>query len=121
MKTVTLFGNTLDARVFDHYGFFVERLWSGDFKAARDDDISHAALGLAGESGEVVEVIKKYIRGDGPINLEKLEKELGDQLYYWFALALLCKLDPAKIMQTNHDKLVDRLERGVIKGSGDNR
>jgi NTP pyrophosphatase (non-canonical NTP hydrolase) len=45
------------------------------------------AMGLAGESGEVVDVIKKtHIQGHA-LDVEKLIDELGDVLWY---LALLC-------------------------------
>ncbi len=39
------------------------------------------SLGLAGESGETIEILKKYFR-NGDIKLEHLEEELGDVLAY---------------------------------------
>lgn len=87
--------------------------------------IAYAGLGLAGETGEVADIIKKIIRDDsGEISDEvrgKLFKEIGDVAWYW---ARLCKefgFDPAAVLAANMDKLLSRKERGVLKGSGDNR
>ena len=44
-------------------------------------------LGLAGESGEVVELIKKHLGHGHELDLEKVSKELGDVLWYISAIA----------------------------------
>lgn len=44
-------------------------------------ELSYLGLGLAGESGEVVELIKKRLR-DGSLDVERLCDELGDVAYY---------------------------------------
>lgn len=80
----------------------------------------YPALGLAGESGEVAEKIKKYIR-DGYIDKESLKKELGDVLWYIAALCSDFGFDLEEVAQTNLDKLQSRQERDKIHGSGDNR
>ena len=85
--------------------------------------IAYAGLGL-GESGEIQNNIKKMIRDDQGITeekIEKVEKEVGDLMWY---IAKLCRdngLSMAKIAQANLDKLASRKERGVITGSGDDR
>ena len=71
-------------------------------------------LGLAGESGEVVEKIKKLLR-DKQGMLEESDKadilkELGDILWYVNAVA-----------QLNNEKLLSRKERHQLHGSGDSR
>ncbi len=82
-------------------------------------------LGIVGEAGEVVEKWKKLVAyRDGVItseDIEELKKELGDVLWYiaLFAESLGLKLED--IAQLNLDKLASRKERGVQKGSGDNR
>lgn len=45
------------------------------------------AMGLAGESGEVVDLLKKHLFHSAPLNRDKLIKELGDVRWY---LELLC-------------------------------
>jgi len=85
----------------------------------------YPTLGLAGESGEVSDKIKKVIRDDvGVLNAEKiqdLKKELGDVLWYVSQLSTELGLSLEDIAQSNLDKLFSRKERGVLQGSGDNR
>lgn len=85
------------------------------------------ALGLAGETGEVIEKIKKFVRDKDvvfPLTFEEqvdLEKELGDVLWYLSAIAYYSGIELGDIATTNLNKLEDRKERGKIHGSGDNR
>lgn len=83
--------------------------------------IIYPALGLSGESGEVAEKVKKWLRGDGELDKDLLAKELGDILWYITSMCtdLGIKLD--KVAYGNIEKLTDRKQRGVTKGSGDTR
>jgi len=88
--------------------------------------IIYPTLGLCGESGEVAEKIKKWLRdGGGSVlpeeKLELLKKELGDVLWYLANLADDLGLSLQEIAELNIAKLVDRKNRGVLQGSGDNR
>ena len=69
------------------------------------DLIANFAMGLSGESGEVLEVIKKYLYHGDPLDLLKLKKEMGDVVWYWFALLQLFDITPEEVMQLNIDKL----------------
>jgi NTP pyrophosphatase (non-canonical NTP hydrolase) len=51
------------------------------------DRLSHAALGLAGEAGEVADQIKKSQYEGGTLDEHKLVNEMGDTLWY---LTYLC-------------------------------
>lgn len=77
-------------------------------------------MGLAGEVGEVMEILKKRVR-DGNFDDRALEKELGDVAYYWARLCKFFEMEPSEVLQTNVNKLQDRLARGAMRGSGDNR
>ena len=85
----------------------------------------YPTLGLAGETGEVAEKIKKIIRdNDGIIDSEKKEeiaKELGDVLWYLAQLSTELKLDFDDIAEKNLEKLKSRQERNRLHGNGDNR
>ena len=85
----------------------------------------YPTLGLVGESGEVAEKIKKVLRdNNGNFDYESktaIKKELGDVLWY---LANLCnELDFTlnEVAEENLEKLNNRLLRGKISGSGDDR
>lgn len=81
----------------------------------------YPALGLAGETGEVCEKIKKHIRDNNVLDKEDLTKELGDVLWYLSNLASDLDISLNDVAQKNYDKLKSRMERNVIHGSGDNR
>ena len=85
----------------------------------------YPSLGLAGETGEVMEKIKKLIRDqDGKINDEfkkEISKEMGDVLWYLAQLATEFSLSFDKIAEENIEKLFSRKDRGVLHGNGDNR
>lgn len=84
-------------------------------------EVSYCAMGLAGETGEVVEKVKKAVREDDLSYLDDLQDELGDVLWYWAQLAELVELDADYIAQRNLQKLTDRQERDQLTGEGDDR
>ena len=91
----------------------------------KDKNFIYPTLGLVGESGEVAEKIKKVLRdNNGNFDYESktaIKKELGDVLWY---LANLCnELDFTlnEVAEENLEKLNNRLFRGKISGSGDDR
>lgn len=97
---------------FKKYAKWVNTRWAGDhgrgpIAEARNTVI--AALGLAGETGEVVEHFKKHVRDGRPLrgNAE-LVKELGDVLHYWVRLCHHAGVDPEQVMAVNVIKLERR-------------
>ena len=87
--------------------------------------IMYPALGLAGETGEVCEKVKKVLRDNNGIFSEdkkkEIEKEISDCMWYIANLSSDLGLSLEEILQTNLSKLMSRKERGVLGGSGDNR
>ena len=89
----------------------------------------YPTLGLAGETGEVVEKIKKLYRNDllsdpSQISSEKKEeliKEMGDVVWYLAQLATEFGISIDEIASKNLEKLLSRQERGVLHSQGDNR
>lgn len=80
-------------------------------------------MGLCGEAGEVAEAIKKHYRDglDEAFTREKVEKELGDVLWYVAQMADYWGLSLGWVAATNLQKLESRKARGTISGSGDDR
>lgn len=82
-------------------------------------------LGIAGETGELVEKIKKLFRDDyGEITEKRLEgiiKEMGDCLWYHARLADILGIKFSDVAEENIKKQVDRKKRNKIHGEGDNR
>lgn len=84
--------------------------------------INYAILGLIGEGGELANAWKKGVRdGDGVLAREKLRYELGDVLWYVSQLATELGMELEQVAKANLEKLQDRKERNVLKGSGDKR
>jgi NTP pyrophosphatase (non-canonical NTP hydrolase) len=88
-------------------------------------DMMHWVLGLNGEAGEVAEKLKKIIRDkNGEISetdKQELAKELGDVLWYLAVFAHDLGMSFDEIAATNLQKLADRQNRNMLRGSGDNR
>ncbi len=70
--------------------------------------VAITALGLAGETGEVVEHFKKFLRDDTPLHSKDLLLELGDQLHYWMRCVELAGFTPAEVIEANKTKLIER-------------
>jgi len=113
---------------FNEYTEFVKSMKVYPEKHA----VIYPALGLAGEAGEIAEKIKKSLRGDigegekqvklnGIYDTAALLKELGDPLWYITSLADDLGFTLQDVVDANVEKLNSRKERGVLKGSGDNR
>lgn len=86
----------------------------------RIESLTYCALGLTGESGEYSEKVKKLIR-DGSFDPEAAAKELGDVLWYLTRSANELGYSLEQIASMNIEKLTSRRDRGVLKGSGDDR
>lgn len=82
--------------------------------------LAYTALGLAGESGEYTEKVKKLLR-DGKLDKRLAAAELSDVLWYLTASANELGYTLTDIAEINIIKLTDRAERNVLQGSGDTR
>ncbi len=86
--------------------------------------VTYTGLGL-GEVGEIQGKIKKILRDDGgritDEKREQIAKELGDLTWYVSQTATELGMSLGDIAAGNLAKLADRKERGVLKGSGDDR
>lgn len=81
----------------------------------------YPALGLAGESGEFADKIKKAWRNGTLIDREAALRELGDVLWYVTVAARDLDSSLEEVARMNIAKLADRAKRGVIKSEGDDR
>lgn len=70
-----------------------------------DDRLILSALGLAGEVGEFVEMVKKKRFHGHRLDISDAEKKLGDVLWYLACAAEACGLDLDGIAEANIAKL----------------
>lgn len=80
-----------------------------------------AAMGLAGEAGEVVDLLKKHLYHGHSLDRDKLTKELGDCLWYLAVLAHLNGVDLADVAAANVVKLRARYPDGFSEERSRNR
>lgn len=104
---------------------YQELAWGTAIYPNRGNNLYYPALGLAGETGEVCEKIKKLMRDKGGIAdeafKEMLKKELGDVWWYLAAISSELGLSLDDVARTNIDKLQSRQKRDKLHGDGDNR
>ena len=74
-----------------------------------------AAMGLAAEGGEFVEIPKKIFFQGKPVNEENIfhmKRELGDIMWYWINACRALNLDPNDVIAENVNKLKSRYPGG---------
>ena len=83
--------------------------------------LTYTALGLAGESGEVADIIKKAFYHAHPLDREAVSKELGDVLWYLAVMADGLEISLEQIAQENIAKLRERYPEGFSEARSLNR
>jgi NTP pyrophosphatase (non-canonical NTP hydrolase) len=84
-------------------------------------DREYALLGLSEEAGEVTGLFAKARRKQTSPSIDDVKKELGDVLWMVAAIADDNGLSLSDIAEFNIHKLIDREQRGVIDGRGNDR
>lgn len=107
---------------FDDYQRESRKTWG---LVTTDHAIVYPTLGLANEAGEVAGKVKKIFRDKGGVigddDREALKGELGDVLWYLAQICTELDLSLSEVAEANLVKLFSRLERGRIRGEGDDR
>jgi NTP pyrophosphatase (non-canonical NTP hydrolase) len=75
----------------------------------------HGAVGIASESGEVMDAIKKHVFYGKTLDKANLKEELGDLFYYMGLIAHELGVSSEEVMQMNHDKLEKRYPGGFTE------
>lgn len=83
--------------------------------------ISNMCMGISGESGEVIDIIKKHLYQGHELNKEHLTEELGDVMFYITNLATLLGIDMQDVLKNNIDKLLKRYPNGFDINKSINR
>ncbi len=91
------------------YQLFVRHMFK-DEGTIDDDDFGllHAACGIAGEAGEILDEVKKVIFTDKPFDCKKLEDELGDIEFYLQAIRIELGISRDYVLEKNKKKLEER-------------
>ena len=76
------------------------------------DVLINGVMGLCGESGEAIDIVKKWLAQGHELDKEKLAKELGDICWYLAETATALGLSLEEIMAANIEKLRKRYPEG---------
>ena len=76
------------------------------------DVLINGVMGLCGESGEAIDLVKKWLAQGHELDREKLAKELGDICWYLAETATAIGYDLEDIMAANIEKLKKRYPQG---------
>lgn len=75
----------------------------------------NSVMGLCGESGEAIDIVKKHYFHGHELDKEHLIKELGDIAWYLAEAATALDVSLEDILVTNIDKLKKRYPEGFDK------
>lgn len=78
----------------------------------KKDVLINSVMGLCGESGEAIDIVKKWLAQGHELNKEHLKEELGDIAWYLAEAATALDFSLEDILQANINKLEKRFPSG---------
>lgn len=78
----------------------------------KKDVLINSVMGLCGESGEAIDIVKKWLMQGHELDKEHLIKELGDVAWYLAEAATALDVPLETVLQGNLDKLRQRFPNG---------
>jgi NTP pyrophosphatase (non-canonical NTP hydrolase) len=78
----------------------------------KKDVLINGVMGLCGESGEAIDIVKKWLAQGHELDKEKLAKELGDIAWYLAETATALDLNLEDVFEANIEKLKKRYPEG---------
>lgn len=85
------------------------------------DGMAHLALGIAGEAGEVADLVKKIVAHGHDFDRTKLLTEIGDVMWYCAALSRLLMARLSDVTALNISKLEKRYAEGFSEAASQQR
>ena len=87
----------------------------------KKDVLINAVMGLCGESGEAIDLVKKHLAQGHDFDKEKFAKELGDIAWYLAEAAYAIDMPLEAILEGNIEKLRKRFPEGFDSEKSINR
>lgn len=85
------------------------------------DVLINGVMGLCGEAGEVIDLVKKHLAQGHELKRDEMIKELGDVAWYLAETATALGVDLETVFQGNIDKLKKRYPEGFDSNKSLNR
>jgi NTP pyrophosphatase (non-canonical NTP hydrolase) len=83
--------------------------------------LSNMIMGIAGESGEIADVVKKHLYQGHELDFKHIAEEIGDVMFYIVNLCNVLQLDLETILGQNYNKLLARYPEGFEAEKSINR
>lgn len=84
-----------------------------DFTLTPDQaELLHAAIGIAGEAGELLDAVRKHVFDGQPLDEDNIIEELGDLCFYLEAAMQAFGIERYDIEELNMTKLFERYKDG---------
>lgn len=87
----------------------------------RKDVLLNGVMGLCGESGEAIDIVKKHLHQGHSLDKERLAGELGDIAWYLAETAYALDIPLEQILRRNLEKLKNRYPEGFDTNRSRNR
>lgn len=81
-------------------------------KLDKKDVLINSVMGLCGESGEAIDIVKKWMAHGHELDREHFIKELGDIAWYLAEAATALDVTLEDVLQANIEKLKKRFPEG---------
>jgi len=79
---------------------------------SKKDILINSVMGLCGESGEVIDIVKKHLSQGHELDVSKIKEELGDVCWYIAEACYALDLDFNEVLEDNINKLKKRYPNG---------
>lgn len=90
------------------YSAMVQKLFKATGFNEQSAPLLHAAVGVAGEAGEILDCVKKVWANGKLLDLDHLVEELGDIEFYLEAVRQAVGVSRDEVLSSNQIKLVKR-------------
>ena len=88
---------------------------------SENDILINGVMGLCGESGEAIDIVKKWFAHGHELDREKLIKEIGDVAWYVAEIAHALGVTLEEVLERNINKLKERYPEGFTTADSLNR
>ncbi len=88
---------------------------------SKKDVLINGVMGLCGESGECIDIVKRHLAQGHELNREELIKELGDVAWYLAETAFALDVELEEVFIRNIEKLKKRYPEGFSREKSINR
>ena len=85
------------------------------------DVLINGVMGLCGESGEAIDIVKKHLAQGHELDREHLIRELGDIAWYLAETASALDVSLEEVLQKNIEKLQKRYPEGFSEERSEHR